>query len=108
MLTRTAFQILLYEKGKYAGVVVGVTMALFLVLLQFGFYLGFRRDITVIPDAFDADLWVSQKSLLTFDYLSHFDDLPRWQVLEDADVEAASGIIAEWVRFRRMSDGSTE
>jgi putative ABC transport system permease protein len=46
--------------------------------------------------------------LLAFDYLSHFDDLPRWQVLQDADVEAATGIVAEWVRFRRMTDGSTE
>src|SRR5712672_1619669 len=107
MLTRTAFQILLYEKGKYAGVVVGVTMALFLVLIQFGFYLGFRRDITVVPDAFDADLWVSQRSLLAFDYLTHFDDLPRWQVRQDPEVIAATGIIAEWVRFRRMTDGST-
>jgi putative ABC transport system permease protein len=108
MLTRTAFQILLYEKGKYAGVVVGVTMAVFLVLLQFGFYLGFRRDITIVPDAFDADLWVSQKSLLTFDYMSQFDDLPRWLALEDADVEAASGIVVEWVRFRRMPDGASD
>jgi putative ABC transport system permease protein len=108
MLTRTAFLILLHEKGKYAGVVFGVTMALFLVLLQFGFYLGFRRDITIVPDAFDADLWISQRSLLTFDYPSHFDDLARWQVLQDADVEAASGIITDWVRFRRMSDGATD
>jgi putative ABC transport system permease protein len=108
MLARTAFQILLHERGKYAGVVVGTALALFLVLLQFGFYLGFRRDITIVPDSFAADLWVSQRALLSFDYPSHFDDLPRWQVLEDADVEAASGIIADWIRFRRMSDGATE
>jgi putative ABC transport system permease protein len=108
MLTRTAFQILLFEKGKYAGVVAGVTMALFLVLIQFGFYLGFRRDITVVPDAFDADLWISQRALLAFDYLTRFDDLPRWQAMQDRDVQAATGIVTEWVRFRRMTDGSTE
>ena len=108
MLTRTAFQILPHERWKYAGVIVGVTMALFLVLLQFGFYLGFRRDITIVPDAFTADLWVSLRELLSFDYLSHFDDLPRWQVLQESDVEAAAGIIAEWVRVRRVPDGATE
>jgi putative ABC transport system permease protein len=108
MLARTAFQILRHEKAKYAGVVVGITMALFLVLLQFGFYLGFRRDITVVPDSFDAELWISQRSLLSFDYPTHFDDLPRWETLQDVDVEAASGIIADWIRFRRMSDGATE
>ncbi len=108
MLARVASKILLHERSKYAGVIAGVTMAMFLVLLQFGFYLGFRRDITIVPDAFRADLWISQRALLTFDYLSHFDDLPRWEILQDKGVEAASGIIVEWVRFRRASDGATE
>jgi len=108
MLTKTAFRIMLHEKGKYAGVVIGVAMALFLVLLQTGFYLGFRRDITVVADSFDADLWVSARELLTYDYVAHFDDLARWQVLEDMDVKAASGIITEWVRFRRAVDGATD
>lgn len=108
MLARTAVIILAREKGKYIGVVIGVAMSLLLVLLQFGFYLGFRRDITIISDSFDADLWVSQRTLEAFDYVSHFDDLPRMQVLGDNDVLAATGIIAEWSRFRRMSDGATE
>ena len=99
---------MLHEKGKYAGVVIGVAMALFLVLLQTGFYFGFRRDITVIPDSFDADLWVSQRELLSYDYVAHFDDLVRWDVLQDVDVEAASGIITDWANFRRASDGAID
>ena len=108
MLTKTAFRILLHEKGKYAGVVVGVAMAVFLVLLQSAFYCGFRRDITVEADSFEADLWISQRELLAFDYVEHFDDLVCWQVLSDRDVIAAMPVIAEWCRVRRLPDGGTE
>jgi putative ABC transport system permease protein len=108
MLTKTAFRILFHEKGKYAGVVVGVAMAIFLVLLQSGFYFGFRRDITVVADSFDADLWVSQRELLAFDYAAHFDDLPLWQIRGDAEVHAAAPVIIDWPRVRRVPDGATE
>src|ERR1700674_5289381 len=94
---------LLYEKGKYAGVVVGVTMAVFLMLLQAGFYFGFRRDITVVSDSFDADLWFSPRPLLASDYAIHMDDLPVTNALADGDVFAAMGVIIEWSRMRSLS-----
>lgn len=108
MLAKTAIRILLYEKGKYLGVIVGVAMAVFLVLLQAGFYFGFRRDITVVGDSFAADLWISQRALLAFDYVVPLDDLPRYQALEDPDVAAAMPVIADWARIRRLPDGATE
>jgi putative ABC transport system permease protein len=108
MLTKTAIRILLHEKGKYIGVVVGVMMAIFLVLLQAAFYFGFSRDITVVADSFDADLWVSQRELLAFEYVAHFDDLPLWQIRNDAGVFAAAPIIIDWARVRRLPDGATE
>ena len=107
MLAKTALQIVHREKSRYVGVAVGVALAVFLVLLQSSFYLGFRRDITIIGDSFDADLWVSQRGLLAFDYVAHFDDLPRWQALGDPDVLAVAGVVAEWARFRR-TDGATD
>jgi hypothetical protein len=67
MLTKTAFQIVRHERGKYLGVIIGVAMALFLMLLQFGFYLGFLRDITVGADSFEAHLCVSQRACLALD-----------------------------------------
>ena len=39
MLLKTAMKIVLHEKEKFLGAVVGVTLALFLVILQSGFYL---------------------------------------------------------------------
>ena len=108
MLTKTAIRTLLHERGKYFGVVVGVAMAIFLVFLQSAFYFGFRRDITVEADSFEADVWISQRELLAFDYVEHFDDLARWQALSDRDVVAAMPVVAEWCRIRRLPDGGTE
>lgn len=108
MLAKTALQILFHEKSRYLGVAVGVAFGLFLLLLQSSFYFGFRRDITVVADAFDADLWVSQRELLAFDYVAHFDDLPLWLVRGDADVTAATPVIIEWARTWRARDGATE
>ena len=90
------------------GVVVGVAMALFLVLLQSGFYFGFRRDITVVGDSFHADLWISQRAFLTFDYVAHFDDLSCFQALSDADVSHAMSVVVEWSRIRRLPDGAID
>lgn len=108
MLTRTAIRIFLYEKWKYAGVVAGVAMALFLLLLQSGFYFGFLRDITVVSDSFDADLWISQPHLLSIDYVSQMDDLPAAQALSDGEVAAVMPVIYEWSLIRCQPHGATE
>src|SRR6266496_5277167 len=108
MLTRTGLRMLVHEKWKYAGVVVGVTLALLLLLLQSGFYLGFRRDITVVSDSFDADLWISQRHLLSFDYVSPMDDLPASEALADDDVVAAMPVIFDWSLIRSLPNGATD
>lgn len=108
MLTRTALRIVSHEAPRFAGVVVGVAMAVFLVLLQSAFYFGFRRDITVVADSFDADLWISQREVLNFDYVAPFDDLAGWQAPGDADVAAAMPVIVDWSRMRRLPGGATE
>lgn len=108
MLRKTAFQIVRHENRKYVGAVIGVGMALLLMLLQIGFFLGYRRDITVVADAFEADLWITQRHCLAFDYVVHIDDTPQYQVLSDGDVAAAMAVIADWTRLRRRSSGATE
>ena len=55
MLLKTAIRIILHEKTKFLGAVAGVALAMFLVLLQWGFYFGYKRDTSVVLDAFDAD-----------------------------------------------------
>jgi putative ABC transport system permease protein len=108
MLTKTAIRIFVHEKWKYAGVVVGVAMALFLLLLQSGFYFGFIRDITVVSDSFDADLWISQQHLLSIDYVSQMDDLPAAQALSDEGVATVMPVIYDWSLIRILPHGATE
>ena len=45
MLFKTAFRIVIYEKEKFSGAVVGVALATFLMILQCGFYLGYQREL---------------------------------------------------------------
>ena len=55
MLFKTSLRIIVDEKEKFSGAVAGVALAIFLMILQCGFYLGYDRDITVILDSIDAD-----------------------------------------------------
>lgn len=108
MVAKTAIRILWHERRKYLGVIIGVAMAVFLVLLQSAFYFGFKQDISVVADSIHADLWISQRELLTFDYVAHFDDLMLWQARNDGEVRMASPVIVDWANVRRLSDGATE
>jgi hypothetical protein len=39
----------------------------FLDIVQWAFYFGYQRDITVVLDAFDADIWIVPKGQPAFD-----------------------------------------
>ena len=108
MLARIAAKTLLYDWPKYAGIIVGITFTLCLVVLQTGFYQGFQRDITIIPDSFDADLWIASKGLLTFDYPVPIDDFGHALALQDPAVIAASRITLSWVTWRQADVGLNE
>lgn len=108
MLIRTGLAILAHEKPKYLGAVLGTSVSLFLMLLLSGFYFGFRRDITVVPDAFGADLWVSARELLSFDFPATFDDLALTTTLSQPGVQAATRVVAEFSRWRIPATGAME
>ena len=61
MLSRLAITTLLHEKEKLAAAATGVAIAVFLAIIQWGFYFGYRQDITVVIDAYDADIWIIPK-----------------------------------------------
>ena len=108
MLVKTALRMMVHEAPRYSGAVFGVSLALFLVLLQSGFYFGFKRDITVVQDSFAADLWVVPKALLTFEYAPHFDDAAYWKVLSVPGVSRASRVVFDWSKWRIPATGAKE
>ena len=93
MLFTTALRIIIYEKEKFSGAVAGVALATFLLILQCGFYLGYDRDITIVLDSIDADIWVLPKNQPMFDGWDVIDDLPYDQLRAHPGVAAVSRLI---------------
>jgi len=108
MLLRTALLIIVHEKEKFLGAVVGVTLALFLVLLQSGFYLGYKRDITVILDSIDADLWIVPKGQVSFDGWDHIDDLAYWKTKGHPEIANCSRLICGYAPWRLPEGGGKD
>jgi putative ABC transport system permease protein len=108
MLFRTALRIVLHEKEKFAGAVVGVGIAVFLMILQWGFYLGFQRDITVVLDSIESDIWIVPKNQPLFDGWVSIDDLPYYQAQEHPDVTAAGRVIWGYAACRIPETGGKD
>jgi putative ABC transport system permease protein len=108
MLFKTAISGLIYEKEKYLGAVIGVALAVFLVVLQWGFYAGFKRDITAIIDAFDSDLWIIPKHRPSFDIWDSMDDLAYWKAVRHPEVDKAARIIWSFAIWRAPSTGAKQ
>ena len=105
MLFKTAFRIIIHEKEKFSGAVVGVALATFLMILQCGFYLGYQRDITVVVDSIDADLWIIPKNQPLFDGWDAMDDLPYYRMREHPDVERVARLVWGYAPYRIPSTG---
>jgi hypothetical protein len=74
MLFKTALRIVVHEKEKFGGAITGVALAIFLLLLQWSFNLGYKRDITVVQDCVRADIWIVPKNQPMFDCWMSMDD----------------------------------
>ncbi len=108
MLLKTALRIIVHEKEKFAGAVAGVAIAVFLMVLQWGFYQGFNRDITIVLDSIDADIWIVPKNQPTFDGWVGVDDLPYWELLEHPGVERAGRLVWGWAACRLPKTGGID
>ena len=108
MLFKTAIRIILYEKTKFAGAVAGVGLAIFLVLLQWGFYFGYRRDTTVVLNAFDADLWIVPKGQVTFDGFATLDEAAYYKARDLPEIEKDWRVVWGVAPFRHCLNGSAQ
>lgn len=108
MLFKTAFRIIVYEKEKFSGAVVGVALATFLMILQCGFYLGYQRDITVVIDSVEADIWIVPKGQPLFDGWAAMDDLPYYRMKEHPDVARVARMVWGFAPCRVPSTGGRD
>jgi putative ABC transport system permease protein len=79
-----------------------------LMILQWGFYLGFQRDITVVLDSIESDVWVIPKNQPLFDGWVSIDDLPYYQAHEHPDVTAAGRIVWGYAACRIPDSGGKD
>ncbi len=108
MLLKTAIRIILHEKTKFLGAVAGVALAIFLVLLQWGFYFGYKRDTSVVLVAFDADIWIVPKGQTTFDGFTTMDDMAYWKAKELPGVAKAARVVWGIAPFRHAVNGAAQ
>src|SRR3954469_15787652 len=108
MLFKTFFRIIIHEKEKFAGAVVGVALATFLMILQCGFYLGYDRDITVVLDSIVADLWIVPKNQPLFDGWVAMDDLPYYRATEHPDIQTVARLAWGYAPYRIPDTGGKD
>jgi putative ABC transport system permease protein len=108
MLFKTALRIIIHEKEKFSGAVAGVALATFLMILQCGFYLGYDRDITVVLDSVDADLWIIPRNQPLFDGWDAIDDLPYYRLRERPEVASAARLVWGYAPFRLPGGGGRD
>jgi putative ABC transport system permease protein len=108
MLFKTSLRIIVHEKEKFSGAVAGVALATFLMILQCGFYLGYDRDITVVLDSVDADLWIIPRNQPLFDGWDAMDDLPYYRLRERPEIAKVARLVWGYAPFRLPAAGGRD
>jgi putative ABC transport system permease protein len=108
MLFKTAYRIIIHEKEKFSGAVIGMALATFLMILQCGFYLGYLRDTTIVLDSVEADIWFVPRNQPLFDGWMSMDDLPYHQSRSHPDIESVGRLVWGYASYRLPETGGKE
>ena len=81
---------------------------MFLVVFQWGLYFAYKRDTTIVLDAFDADLWIVPKNQTMFDNFSSMDDLACQRARKVGGVQDVARIVWGDAAWRLPSSGGKE
>jgi len=100
-----ARKILLYDQVKFLVAAAGVSVSVFLVLVQIGLYLGFMRNASSIIDHASADVWVTSAGTENFDIAAPTDERTFYRVAETPGVARAERMILAFGQFKMLSGG---
>ncbi|HET6283001.1 MAG TPA: FtsX-like permease family protein [Polyangia bacterium] len=101
-----ARKILLYDRVKFLVAAAGVSVSVFLVLVQIGLYLGFMQNASNIIDHARADLWVASAGTENFDVAAPMDERTYYRVAETPGVERAERMVLAFGQFKMPSGGA--
>ena len=67
-----ALKMILDDKARFAATVLGVAVAVALVLIQVGLFLGLLENASITIEKLDADLWVTARNAPNVDFGNPF------------------------------------
>ena len=97
---------LLHDRTRFLITVVGVTFSVVLIFSQFGIYLGFMENASIIIDSTRADIWITSKNSANFDFPVPFSELKLNKVKATPGVGSADKLILGWANMRKRDGGS--
>src|SRR4029453_9171484 len=102
-----ARKILLHDRVKFVVAGAGVSVSVFLVLVQIGLYFGFMENASSIIDHARPDLGGASGGTENFDVAAPIDERTFYRVAETPGVARAERMILAFGQFR-LADGGTQ
>ena len=96
---------LFHDRTRCLITVVGVTFSVVLIFSQFGIYLGFMENASIIIDNTQADIWVTSKNSANFDFPVPFNERKLNKVRQTPGVAWADHLLLGWANMRRQDGG---
>ena len=106
-LTFLGVRNLAHDRVRFAITLAGVTVAILLIFMQGGMYLGFMRNASGMIDHTTADVWIVSRNSPNFDWSRPFPERYINKVRSTPGVQAAKTLIFAWA-FLRKPDGGTD
>jgi putative ABC transport system permease protein len=97
---------LFHDKTRFAITLVGVTFSVVLVFSQFGIFLGFMRNASIVIDNTPVDIWITSKNSANFDFPLPFPERKLNKVKEVPGVAWADKLILTWASMKKKDGGS--
>jgi putative ABC transport system permease protein len=101
-----ARKILLHDKIKFAVAAAGVSVSVWLVLLQVGLYYGFMQNTSSLIDHASADIWVTGEGNENFDFAAPIDERSFYRIAGLQGVERVERMILAFGQFRLSNGGN--
>jgi len=97
---------LLHDRTRFLITVIGVTFSVVLIFSQFGIYLGFMENASIIIDNTRADIWITSRNSANFDFPVPFSERKLNKVKETPGVAWADHLLLGWANMRRRDGGA--
>lgn len=98
---------LLHDRVRFLITLAGITVAILLVFMQGGMYLGFMSNASGMIDHTTADVWIVSRNSPNFDWSRPFPERYINKVRSTPGVLKAKTLIFAWA-FMRRADGGTD